>query len=390
MQAVFHLPTKIHAGQGSHTILPLLLEGHRVLIVTDSGIAASPVLPMVQTVLLDAGVDAGLYTDIQTNPDQSTVERLTTFIRCSGIDQIVALGGGSPIDAAKAAAALATNPGTLDAYQWEGRSFEQKPLPLIAVPTTAGTGSEVTGVSVITSRNIKKGILGEAIFPRAAIVDPLLMTGMPLFLTASTGLDALTHAIEAYIGRNANPITDSMALEAIRLIARYLLKAGRNGDDLEAREGMAVASTLAGIAMDQAGLGIVHSLSSPVCAYLHQSHGFANAMLLPFGLEFNLTAAEEKLAALAQLLEPAGATGAARAGTGEQDRETLARSAISAVRRLITALGLDEQIAHVRSERVNIPLFAADAAKMFLIRNNPRSAGEAECREIFSEIFRIS
>ena len=258
MKAILDLPTAIYSGKGIHRELGELVKtGEKVIIITDEGLASTPVLGMITSVLDEGKISYMIYTKVSPNPDEETVRLILDYIKKEGADRIIALGGGSPLDAAKAAAALAPNPGPMEDYQWNSRIFENPPIPLIAIPTTAGTGSEVTGVAVISSRNMKKGIKQQAIFPEAAVIDPQLMAGLPPFLTAVTGLDALTHAIEAYTGLNSNPLTDSLCIEAIRLIHTYLPRAFRNGSDLEARENMALASTMAGIAMDQSGLGIV-------------------------------------------------------------------------------------------------------------------------------------
>jgi alcohol dehydrogenase len=275
---------------------------------------------------------------------------------------------------------MAANEGPLEDYQWNGRSFEKAPLPLFAVPTTAGTGSEVTGVAVITSRNTKKGVADRYIFPEVALVDPELMRSLPPYVTAITGMDALTHAIEAYIGLGANEITDSLSERAIELIGTYLPKAYANGNDMEARYYMAVASTMAGIAMDQAGLGIVHAMASPVCAYLHYSHGFANAFLLPYGMEFNVIARKDKLACVSKLLGES---------TEFMTVDKAAWSSIERVRLLLDELDLSDKISAEisTSSDVDVDIFAKATANMFLARNNPRIVTVDQCKKIFEEIF---
>jgi alcohol dehydrogenase class IV len=275
---------------------------------------------------------------------------------------------------------MATNEGSLEDYQWNNKPFANPPLPLIAVPTTAGTGSEVTGVAVITSRNAKKGIKKQEIFPKTAILDPELMLTMPPFLTATTGMDALTHAVEAYVGKNSNPVADSLAEAAIRLIGDNLAKAVENGSNIESRSNMALASTMAGIAMDQAGLGIVHSLSSPVCTFMHLSHGLANAVLLPFGMEYNLTTRPEYFAEIARLLG---------GDTSEMKREEAARLSVELVHRLIDRIGLGEELASIKNQfkkRNDLDTFGESASNIFLIRNNPKPASAAECTGIFRRI----
>ena len=377
----FGLPTQIIAGAGSHRKLPeLLSQAGPTVLVTDEGLVDSAIIAKVTAVLEAAGRPVAVVGDIRPNPDEETVERLTAYLKGQGASQVVAVGGGSPLDAAKAACAMATNDGPLEDYQWNNKPFANPPLPLVAVPTTAGTGSEVTEVAVITSRNLKKGIKTGAIFPKIALIDPELMVSLPPFLTATTGLDALTHAIEAYLGLATNPITDSLALTAIRMIGDSLRAVMADGSDLEAREQMALASTLAGIAMDQAGLGIVHSLSSPVCTFMHLPHGLANALLLPHGMAYNLPARSARLAEIATAL-----------GGDCRDREPLnaARLAVERVQNLLQDIGLAKEQDKFRQslqERTDLEQFGENAASMFLIRNNPQPASAADCTKIFRAI----
>jgi alcohol dehydrogenase class IV len=378
-KAMLNLPTALYSGKGARNILATLIpEGAKALLVTDKGLVDAPPVAMVKEILAGRGVSCTVFSDVDPNPDEATVNRVVEAIGSAKADCVVAVGGGSPLDAAKAAACLAANSRPLSDYQWEGVPFENPPLPLYALPTTAGTGSEVTGVAVITSRNMKKGINAKEIFPAAALIDPELMTGLPPYLTAITGMDALTHAIEAYVGLGANPFSDALCEKAIELIADNLPRAFACGTDIDAREAMGTASALAGVAMDQAGLGIVHSLSGPVCSYLHASHGLANALLLPFGMRFNIPACHDKYAIVAELLGYDTTDMAPRDG---------AEAAVYAVEELLEELELAPAIAEVVDNDVDLDVFGENASKMFLICNNPRSAGARECRAIFEEVF---
>lgn len=375
----FDLPTEIEFGLGVYKELPKELEeGKRVLIVSDPGLKKVGLLDKIINVVSDNGFEVDVYTEITPNPDEELVSDLTSYINEKGSEQIVVLGGGSSIDAAKVASCMAVNNGPLEDYQWNNRSFENRSLPLFVFPTTAGTGSEVTGVAVITSRNTKKGVVDKYIFPDKAIVDPELMKTLPPYLTAITGMDALTHAIEAYLGLGANALTDSLAERAIKLIADYLPRAYANGEDEEARYNMAVASTLAGIAMDQAGLGIVHSLASPVCANLHLSHGLANSFLLPYGMEFNLIARKEKMSNIAELMG---------VKVADLSKEESAYLAVRKVEELQRELELKDKIAEETNVKPDLDKYAENAANMFLIYNNPRKASIDDCRNIFKNIF---
>lgn len=382
----FHFPVKVIEGDGACGRLPELLGEGPVLLVTDEGLAATPIVDQVHALLRAAGRDVTVHSDIQPNPDEHMVEKLTAVARDliaakrSGVPQVVALGGGSAIDTAKAAVCMATNAGPLSAYQWEGRIFEHAPLPLVAIPTTAGTGSEVTGVTVIASRNTKKGIKQPAVFPKIALLDPQLMLSMPKALTASTGMDALTHAIEAYIGRNDNPMVNSLAATAVSLIVRNLPLAWRDGSDSAARRAMAHGSMLAGLAMDQGGLGIVHSLSSALCGILHVAHGEGNALLLPYSMRYNIPHALGRMAELAGLMG---------IDTGQLSDEQAANAAVSCIEDLQRNLGMMPQLEGIRNklrQQNDLTLFGKVASGMFLMKNNPYQADSADCMAIFERI----
>ncbi len=380
MKMTFNLPTEIVTEPGIYLQLYGFLNPNiRTIIVTDDGLVKAGIVDKVRDTLLEKKIKVDVYTDIKPNPDEKIVDKITSLIKKNKFEQIIALGGGSTIDAAKVACCLSTNEGPLEDYQWNNRPFESCPLPLIAIPTTAGTGSEVTGVSVITSRNIKKGINAKEIFPKIALVDAKLMTSLPPYLTAITGMDALSHAIESYLGLRANPLTDSLAIESIKLIGKYLPHAYANGNDIEARHNMAVASTMAGLAMDQAGLGIVHSLASPVCAYLHWSHGLACSILLPYGMKYNLIARQSKMAYIAELLG---------ANTFGMSKREMAQKAIECVFNLEKDLELDKIIQEKIKVKPDLDKYCKNAASMFLLKNNSRQTSAQDCSEIFAEIFK--
>lgn len=361
----FYLPVHIVEGAGCVQRIGDYLSGGATVLVTDRGLAQSDMAARVLAAVRAKCPDALLYGDIDPDPDEVMVTALVSFIRSHAIVQVVALGGGSPLDAAKAAACLAANEGPMEEYQWEGRRFEHPPLPLIVIPTTAGTGSEVSGVAVIGSRNTKKGIKHPYMFAKTALIDPELTLGLPPFLTATTGMDALTHAIEAFIGLNKNPLVVSLAESALRLISANLTEAVTNGKNILARTAMSQAAMMAGIAMDLGGLGIVHSLSAPLCSNLHVAHGLGNTFLLPDALEYNIKGNEASFSRLAALMggsEPAFCIGRIRAWQRE--------------------LGLEKPLSEVREKlraREDIAWLAEIGAKMFLMKNNPRPADADAC-----------
>ena len=374
----FKMPTSVNIGVGiSSSVTKYITNNPKTLIITDENLHDIGLADKITDSLEADNISFDIYTDIQENPDTEVVNDLASIINNGGYKQLIALGGGSPLDASKAAACLAKSSRPLEDYQWNGYNFESS-LPLIAIPTTAGTGSEVTGVAVITSRGAKKGINDKYIFPDVALIDPELMQSLPSYLTAITGMDALTHAIEAYIGINSNEITDQLAKKSISLIGKYLPQAFSNGDDIVSRYYMALASLMAGIAMDQSGLGIVHSLSGPLCGHLHFSHGLANSMMLPYGLEYNIMASEGKIAKIGELL------GLEKKGN---DRE-MAYATIELIKRYQKDLELIKPIKDSLFYEVDFDKYGEEAANMFLINNNPRKADKVACKKIFLESFK--
>lgn len=280
--------------------------GSKALIVSDPVMENIRLVARCEHYLQEAGVPFAKYTGVDKEPTDVHVKEALDVCRSEQCDVIIALGGGSSIDAAKAVAVMMTNEGTISDYVGNARMFTEKPVPLIAIPTTAGTGSEVTKVTVIidTKTDVKMMISQPALLPAVAIVDPLLTVSCPPSVTAATGVDALCHAIEAYISRRAHPVTDVLALSAIEAIIGHLRRAYENGQDIEAREKMAIAAMKAGMAFSNASVTLVHGMSRPIGALFHVPHGVSNAMLLPGVLEFTKDSAGERLAVIARLINP--------------------------------------------------------------------------------------
>jgi len=302
----FELPTTIEYGAGSLLLLPEKLRSmkvSRVLIVSDEGLKRTGLIDKVTDLLEKDDLKWDLFTEVEPNPKDYNVERGAEKARESGSDCIVALGGGSPIDCAKGIALLATHGGRIREYEDRSRIGE-KVLPLIAIPTTAGTGSEVTFGAVITDTaewfkfTVKSPVLGA----RIALIDPEMTLGMPPALTASTGMDALTHAIEGYTAKNAEPIGDGLALYAIELIHKYLPRAFRNGNDLEARAGMILGSVLAGIAFSHSDVAAVHCIAEALGGKYDLPHGVCNAVVLAPMMEYNMDFCREKYARVASAM----------------------------------------------------------------------------------------
>jgi alcohol dehydrogenase class IV len=314
MSAVFHAPSALHVGAGTRNQLPAELQRYsvrRVLTVTDAFLKSSGLIDELSTLLRKSGVEASVFANVQPDPtDQNVCQGLAAY-RESGAEAIVAVGGGSPIDAAKAIGSLVHNEGPLSEFQ----GYHRIPLPgppLVAIPTTAGTGSEATKVAVITdtARQVKMMILDRKLMPAVAIVDYELSMSMPPALTAHVGVDTLTHGIEAYVSRKANAMTDPIALSCIRLTARHLLAAFREPGNRAAREAMAVAACHGGMAFTNSGLCLVHGMSRPIGALYHLPHGLSNAVLLPTVTRYSLPGASERYAEVARTMGLAGGASA--------------------------------------------------------------------------------
>lgn len=288
----------------------------KVFVVYDKGVKAAGIMEGIIASLKSAGLEFAEYDGVLPNPPDYQVEEAAELARAANADLVVAVGGGSSIDTAKAIAILLTNPSPLN--QYEGINTVPIPgKPLIAIPTTSGTGSEVTWVSVITApkETRKMGFVGRFVGPTMALLDPLLTVGMPPKITAATGMDALTHAIEAYTSKTPQPPCDALALKAIELISANIVEATKNGSNVEARSAMQIGSMQAGIAFNNAMVALVHAIAHPLSAHCNLPHGVANAAALPYCMEFNASvkAARFKDIAAAMGIDVTGMSDAAGA-----------------------------------------------------------------------------
>lgn len=287
----YFLPTRNLFGEDSVKEAGTLMEslgGKKALIVTDAYLAQSGMAADIQKILSQAGVESVVFGGAEPNPKDVNVEEGLQAFNSNHCDSIISLGGGSSHDCAKGIGLVASNGGSIRDY--EGIDKSNKPMcPMIAINTTAGTASEITRFCIITdtSRHVKMAIVDWRVTPQIAINDPKLMVGMPPSLTAATGMDALTHAIEAYVSTNANPLTDAAAIMAITMITQYLPKAVANGVYMKARDKMAYGQYLAGIAFNNASLGYVHAMAHQLGGFYNLPHGVCNAILLPYVEEFN-------------------------------------------------------------------------------------------------------
>lgn len=312
MSTTIVLPRIMQIGKGASLELPQVLRTlgcSYPLIVTDKMMVKLGYVATLQSALSASGIDSRIFDDTVPEPTVSSILAGVEMARTHPFDCLVALGGGSPIDSAKAIAILAKHGGVMRDYMVP-RVVHENGIPLVAIPTTAGTGSEATRVTVITddSNDEKMLCMGMGFMPVAALVDYNLSVSVPPRTTADTGIDALTHAIEAYVSRKASLYTDAQALEAMRLLAPNLRRVYHNGQDTEAREAMMLGATLAGVAFSNASVALVHGMSRPIGANFHVPHGLSNAMLLPSVTAFSLPAASARYADCARTMGVAEAT----------------------------------------------------------------------------------
>ncbi|MCG8513947.1 MAG: iron-containing alcohol dehydrogenase [Halanaerobiales bacterium] len=302
----YEMPTKIIYGTGAVVMAGQEIQrlgANKVLLTTDQGIKGAGLLNPVTSALAKAGIDWVVYDQVEADSDVNIVAEATSMAQENQCNCVLGIGGGSSMDTAKAVAVMSTNPGSI--YDYVGLDqVKNDPLPIVAIPTTAGTGSEVTIWAVISDKKkqLKTGIGSIKMMPDLAICDPELTLSLPPLLTAETGMDALTHAIESYVNTATQPISEALAEKSIKMIAEHLRLAVANGEDIEARDGMLMGSLTAALAFNETRLGIAHAWSSPLGAYFSISHGLANAILLPNVMEFNLIGAPDKYAKIADLM----------------------------------------------------------------------------------------
>ncbi|MCP4198934.1 MAG: iron-containing alcohol dehydrogenase [Proteobacteria bacterium] len=326
------------------------LGAKRVLVVSDRGIATAGLLEPVKMSLHSYGIDFEVFDEVEPNPTDQTLLQGAHCSKRGGAEVVVGVGGGSPMDAAKGIAVMAVNEGPVEGYCGAGVDpWPVEPLPVVAIPTTAGTGAEVSAAAMINLPHLKRksDLFGPSILPKTAILDPMLTVGLPPHLTAWTGLDALSHAVEAYVCSHANPISDAIAEHAIRIVADYLRRAYEDGEDIEARGNMLIASAMAVIAASNAGgLGVIHSLAQTLGGFYNLPHGLTIALSFAKGLAYNAPAVPEKYAKFADLMgvDTSGMT------TGEA-----AQAGIAAIQALTADVGIAENLQSLGVQRDDIP-----------------------------------
>ena len=371
-------------GAGARRMLADEFRGRgyvRAFVVTDKDLIRFGVAGKVTGVLDEAGIAYEIFSDLKPNPTVKNVQAGVEAFRRSGADAIVAIGGGSAMDTAKAVGIIVANPAFGDVVSLEGMApTANRSVPVFALPTTAGTAAEVTINYVITDEaNTKKMVcVDPKDIPAVAIIDAELMAAMPRGLTAATGMDALTHAIEGYITKGAWTLTDMFELKAVELIARWLPAAVENGADTEAREGMAVAQYIAGMGFSNVGLGLVHGMAHPLGAFYDIPHGVANALLLPYVMQYNMESSLVKFGDVAR------AMGVDTAGMGTRQA---AQAAVDAVRTLAVRVGIPQRLSSLGVREEDLPRLAASALADVCTPGNPRDTSAEEILALYREAF---
>lgn len=375
----------------SHTVVgtnvlgeaaPLLKKmGNKAFIVTGRHVAVSDMMKQLTALLDENGIGCVIFDGITGEPTDTMIENGVEMLKSSGCDFIIGIGGGSPLDSAKAIAAMAVNEGSIADYN--GKEITGEILPLAAIPTTAGTGSEATKFTVITDseKGIKMLLKGDVLVPKLAIVDSSFTVGAPKSVTSATGLDALTHAVEAYTSRKAFSMTDTLAVSAVKRIMKYLPIAYREPDNSLAREQMSIAALEAGICINNSSVTIVHGMSRPIGALFHVPHGMSNAMLLKECLSFAVSGAYEKFANLGR------ETGVA---SDSDSDETAAEKFIDSLQNICDVCEIPtlEQYGIDRDEYYSkISKMATDAVASGSPANTVKEVTVDDCIEIYKKLY---
>ncbi|EXL06819.1 iron-containing alcohol dehydrogenase [Aquamicrobium defluvii] len=376
---------QIHVEWGAAARLGALLgqwfPARRLLLVTDKGLHKAGVLEPARASLAAAGFSVTVFDDVVADPPEAVLLDCVALGREAGADIVLGLGGGSSMDVAKLAAVMLASEQELSALYGIGK-VQGARLPLVQVPTTAGTGSEVTNITILTTPDDSKmGVVADQLYADRVLLDAELTTGLPALHTAATGIDAMVHAIEAYTSRHKkNPLSDAAAREALRLLSSNLVAACRDGKDRAARESMLLGAMLAGQAFANAPVAAVHALAYPLGGRYHIPHGLSNALMLQPVLEFNMQAAE---ALYAELAGPAGADVAPDAGTAEK-----AKAFVERLIALMDASGAPRRLRDAGVAQEMLPQLAADAMlQTRLLGNNPVEVTQADALALYRAAF---
>ncbi|MBB5179182.1 alcohol dehydrogenase [Planomicrobium koreense] len=353
----------------------------KILLVTDPMLEKIGLSDQVSKPVRDAGYEVTLYTDVVPEPHLETGEKLAAFIRGNGFDLVIGVGGGSALDLAKLAAIMATHEGPVADYlNLTGtRKIEHKALPLVLIPTTSGTGSEVTSIAVLSLESSKDVITHDNMIASVAIVDPQLTVSVPPKVTAATGIDALTHAVEAYISINASPATDGLALHAIRLISKSLRTAVKDGGNKQARTDMSHGSYLAGLAFFNAGVAGVHALAYPLGGQFHIPHGDSNAVLLPYVMSYIRKSCPKRMA---DILEALGGN------PSFLSEEEASYKCVDELKRIVEDVGIPSTLSGFDVPESALDSLTADGVKQKrILARSPLPLEESDIRKIYQSAF---
>jgi alcohol dehydrogenase class IV len=379
MKAKFNYPTRIVFGEGTLQELPgkvKRLGGRKPMVVTDTGLMRTDIVRRVTDLLRKDDLEAEVFSDVEPNPTDAQVDEGAEAFRSSGSDCIVAVGGGSPLDAAKAIQVRVLHTEPIEEYDdmKGGGALITGPLPpLVAVPTTSGTGSEVSRAAVITVKAVgrKLIIFSPRLMPSVAVCDPKLTYGLPPRVTAETGMDALSHNLEAFLAVGYHPMADGIALQGIRMVGKNLRAAVQDGRNVNARREMMAASMMGAVAF-QKGLGVIHSAAHALGAVTNIGHGLANAILMPHAVRFNAEAAPDRIA------EVASALGAA---------DTSGEGAAAAVARLLEDIGLPPRLSDAGVKEEHLSVLTEKAMADGCHTQNPRSVKAADMEALLRAAF---
>ncbi len=376
----FYTPGKIIFGPGGLSQVGAEAKrlGNKAFIVLGkSAMRKSGALDRLTHLLTENNLEYIIYENIPSDPTVETVDEGANLARKENCNLAIALGGGSVLDTGKAISAMVTNEGSVADYQeieGKGRKFQHKPIPFIAIPTTSGTGSEATKNAVITNTkfSLKKSIRDSMLIPEVALVDPELTLSLPPYITAVCGGDALTQCIESYLGKKSQEITDALSLHAIGLIGKSLVKAVKDGKNLEARKNMAMAALLSGLCLSNSGLGAAHALSHPLGVYYKIPHGLSCAVLLPYVMEYNLPVVTKKLVKIAQSL-------------GEDisllSETEAAQRAVEKIKEILSQAGIKSNLSEWEIKKEDFSQLIK-GAKGGSLNNNPRDTSDDDLIEL--------
>ena len=378
---IFQTVPVLHFGEGCLAQLPgqiAALRASRPMIVTDKGIVDAGLIAPVEQTLRDAGLDVAIFDAVVADPPEAIVLQAIEAAKTAGADIVIGLGGGSSLDTAKVVAALAVDGAQPLAEIYGIGLLQRKGLPTILIPTTSGTGSEVTAISILTTgETTKAGIISPHLFADVALLDPALTVGLPASVTAATGIDAMVHAVESYTSRNGkNPVSDMLAIEALKLLTANIETACSDGKNMQAREAMLRGSMLAGQAFANSPVGAIHALAYPLGGIYHIPHGLSNALVMPYVMQFNLEAAAPLYAELADALDlPRGS---------ENSSEARAQQLIDYLESLAVKVKAPRRLREIGiAQDATTELAEAAMLQGRLLDNNPREVTLADAQRIY-------